>query len=132
ILWAVLHAQGHCNCPLMPTLSATQFLPAVATASAATDSLVVSLHDIAPSNREIAEKILSELARHGVRVCSLLVVPDYHHQHPIIEDRQFISWLRELESAGYEIVIHGYFHERPRHARETLRERFITRFYTRD
>jgi predicted deacetylase len=116
----------------MTTLAATQFLPAVATASAEKDSLVVSLHDIAPSNREISERILSELARHGVRVCSLLVVPNYHHQHPIIEDRQFISWLRALESEGHEIVIHGYFHERPRRTRETLRERFITRFYTRD
>ena len=116
----------------MTTLAATQFLPAVATASAAKDSFVVSLHDIAPSNREIAEKILSELAQHGIRVCSLLVVPDYHHQHPIIEDREFISWLRALESEGHEIVIHGYFHERPRRARETLRERFLTRFYTRD
>jgi uncharacterized protein len=116
----------------MTTLAATQFLPAVATVSAAKDSLIVSLHDIAPSNREIAEKILSNLGRHGVDLCSLLVVPDYHHQHPIIEDRQFISWLRALQSEGHEIVIHGYFHERPRRARETLRERFFTRFYTRD
>jgi predicted deacetylase len=116
----------------MTTATATQFLPVVATASAAQEWLVVSLHDIAPSNREVAEKTLSRLERLGVRVCSLLVVPDYHRREPMLQDRAFISWLRDLESAGHEIVIHGYFHDRPRQVREGLREKFITRFYTRD
>ena len=115
----------------MTTAAVTQFLPVVATASAAQDSLVVSLHDIAPSNRMVAEKILSSLDHLRVRVCSLLVVPDYHHLSPVAQDRSFISWLRDLESAGYEIVIHGYFHDRPRRPRENLLEKFITRFYTR-
>ena len=35
-----------------------------------------------------------------------------------------------LEADGHEIVIHGYFHERPRRAKETLRDKFLTRFYT--
>jgi predicted deacetylase len=35
-----------------------------------------------------------------------------------------------LESNGHEIVIHGYCHERPRRANETIRDRFFTRFYT--
>jgi predicted deacetylase len=114
----------------MTTAAATQFLPLVATPSAARDSVVVSIHDVAPNSREIAETILSQLGHNGIRVCSLLVVPDYHHRGPIAQDRQFVSWLRDLESAGHEIVIHGYFHERPRTARETLREMFITQFYT--
>lgn len=49
-----------------------------------------------------------------------------------MKDRQFISWLRDLESAGHEIVIHGYFHERPRGRNETWPEKFLTRFYTND
>ena len=65
-----------------------------------------------------------------MRVCSLLVVPHYHQQKLISEDREFLSWLRDLESAGHEMVIHGYFHQRPTRTGETMRERAITRFYT--
>jgi predicted deacetylase len=116
----------------MNSVTATQFLPVVATPSAAKGGLVVSLHDMAPSNREISEQIISELARNGVDVCSLLVVPDYHHQGAATEDRQFVSWLRDLESRGHEVVIHGYFHQRPRQPNETLRKRLMTRSYTKD
>lgn len=95
-------------------------------------SLVVSVHDIAPSTRETAEKIVSELSRRGVTTCSLLVVPNYHHAGSISEDRELGIWLRELEGRGHEMVIHGYFHERPRCANETAHEKFMTRFYTDD
>lgn len=114
----------------MTSAVATQFLPAVAAASATKDYLVVSLHDVAPSTRAGCDKILSELTQNGIRHCSLLVVPDYHHQGESMQDRQFVSWLRNLEAAGHEIVIHGYFHERPKSARAGLVEKFVTRFYT--
>jgi uncharacterized protein len=114
----------------MSTIAATEFLPLVATAGAAKDFIVVSLHDVAPSTRQIADTIVSELAHRGVRVCSLLVVPDYHHEGLFTRDRQFVSWLRGLEADGHEVVIHGYFHQRPRRAKETLRDQFLTRFYT--
>ena len=116
----------------MSSVAATQFMPVVATASAARDYLVVSLHDIAPSNRETSQKIISELAHKGVRVCSILVVPNYHHQGPAVQDRQFVSWMRDLESQGHEIVIHGYFHDRPRRENETFQQRLMTRSYTSD
>jgi predicted deacetylase len=41
-----------------------------------------------------------------------------------------VSWLRDLETQGHEIVIHGYFHERPARAGETFAEKFVTRIYT--
>jgi predicted deacetylase len=116
----------------MSSVAAAQFMPVVATASAKQDSLVVSLHDVAPSSRETCESILSELTRIGVSACSLLVVPDYHHQGLATEDRQFISWLRELQDKGHEIVIHGFFHERPRRTGETPQQKAVTRFYTND
>ena len=47
-----------------------------------------------------------------------------------MKDRQFVSWLRDLESAGHEIVIHGYFHERPRRTGESMRDKFLTQIYT--
>src|SRR5437899_817325 len=113
----------------MSTIAATEFLPFVATASAARDFIVVSLHDVAPSSRQIANTIISELVHRGVRVCSLLVVPDYHHEGLFTKDGEFVSWLRGLEADGHEIVIHGYFHERPRRTKETLRDKFLTTFY---
>ena len=102
----------------------------VATGAATRDFMVVSLHDVAPSSQEITNTIISELARRGVSVCSLLVIPDYHHQGLFTRDRQFVSWLRGLEADGHEIVIHGYFHERPCRAQESFRDKFVTRFYT--
>ena len=67
-----------------------------------------------------------------MRVCSLLVVPDYHHQGLFTRHRQFVSWLRRLEADGHEIAVHGYFHERPRSPNESLGDKFLTRFYTKN
>ena len=114
----------------MESAAAMEFLPVVAAPSVSRGFLVVSLHDIAPSTRIVAEKMLEELGQIGVRACSLLVVPDYHHQGLSTEDRQFVSWLRNLEATGHEIVLHGYFHERSRQMNETMRDKFLTRFYT--
>src|SRR5215472_10608883 len=114
----------------MDTIAATEFLPLVATAEAAADSVVVSLHDVAPRTQQITSTIISELSAHGVRVCSILVVPDYHHEGCLAKHREFVTWLRSLETDGHEIVIHGYFHERPPQREETLRDKFMTRFYT--
>src|ERR1041385_5830095 len=116
----------------MSTIAATEFLPLVATAGTAAYSLVVSLHDVAPPTQQITTTIISELGRHGVRVCSILVVPDYHHQGFFARHREFVTWLRGLEADRHEIVIHGYFHERPPRINESLRDKLVTRFYTRN
>jgi hypothetical protein len=116
----------------MDAVAATEFLPVVATAGSATDSLVVSLHDVAPRTQQIASTIISELGRRGVSVCSILVVPDYHHEGSFARHGEFVSWLRALEVDGHEIVIHGYFHERPRRPGESLADKLVTKFYTRN
>jgi uncharacterized protein len=116
----------------MTSVAATQFLPVAGAASISDRFLVVSLHDMAPSNWDTSKKILSELAGHGIRNASLLVVPDYHHEGSILEHQSFIAWLRELEADGHEIVIHGYFHERPRRANESMFGKFVTQIYTQD
>src|SRR5436190_8337064 len=114
----------------MESAATMEFLPVVAVPGVSRDFLVVSIHDVAPSNRELVDEMITALGYRGVRVCSLLVVPDYHHQGLFTKDRQFVSWLRDLELDGHEAVIHGYFHERPRRPEESLRDRFLTRFYT--
>lgn len=108
------------------------FLPILSAAAAPDRSCVVSLHDVAPSTQAQSIEILEELKTAGITVTSLLVVPDYHHRGKSIENAHFVSWLRELEEAGHEIVIHGYFHERPRRNGEGLRQKFLTRLYTDD
>ncbi|MDQ2868823.1 MAG: polysaccharide deacetylase family protein [Verrucomicrobiota bacterium] len=116
----------------MTGAATADFLPIAAPALSPAKALVVSIHDVAPATQSASAKILEQLAVAGVRVTSLLVVPDYHHQGKAIEDRAFVSWLKQLEADGHEIVIHGYFHQRPRRATETARDKFITRFYTQD
>ena len=113
--------------------SATSFSPILAlSAQSERASLIVSVHDVAPASRETTEKILATLSRHGVSVCSLLVVPNCHHRGSATDDHEFVRWLKNLEAQGHEIVIHGYFHQRPRREAESLRHKFITRLYTSD
>ncbi len=114
----------------MTSVAATQFLPVVATPSATKDFLVVSIHDVAPVTRAIVSKMIAELAQRGVHHTSLLVVPNYHHQGASTADQTFVSWLRQLEAAGHEIVLHGYFHQRPRADSEEFFDAIVTRFYT--
>lgn len=94
--------------------------------------LVVSIHDVAPATRDKIERILADLARHAVEVCSLLVVPDYHRTGRSLADPDFRAWLQEMEARGHEIVIHGFYHERARRLKEGARARLVTRFYTAD
>jgi predicted deacetylase len=110
---------------------AADFLPVLA-AESPTRSFVVSVHDVAPATREASGKIIAALRDAGVRTASLLVVPNYHRQGSAAEDPDFISWLRDLEARGYEVVIHGYFHQRSRRPDEQMIEKFMTRIYTRD
>jgi predicted deacetylase len=107
-------------------------LPSIFALSAEADreALVVSVHDVAPATRSIVEEIVAELSHHRIPVCSLLVIPNYHHRGSFTEDRSFVRWLQDLEAQGHEIVIHGYFHERPRRDDENLPEKFFTRLYT--
>lgn len=98
----------------------------------AAQSLVVSLHDVAPATWETCRRILAEFQDCAIRTCSLLVVPNYHHHGSSFENRAFVSWLQELDKAGHEIVIHGYFHQRPRRAGDSLTNRFVTQVYTQD
>jgi predicted deacetylase len=116
----------------MSSTAATTFLPLGATARIEKGSLIVSVHDVAPATQQVTEKILIELAHRGVSICSMLVVPNYHHLGSSVENREFSLWLQELEGRGHEIVIHGYFHERPRQPNEAFRAKIVTRFYTND
>lgn len=93
-------------------------------------ALVVSMHDVSPRTRPIFEKMLAEVADWGVDRCSLLVIPDHHRLGRFRDDPGFCRWLEGLAAAGHELVVHGYYHQRPRQAAESLLARWITRVYT--
>src|SRR5262249_77627 len=116
---------------LMTEAVAADFLPVLA-AESPRRSFVVSVHDVAPGTKEGSAEIIAALKDGGVRTASLLVIPNYHGRGSATGDPDFVSWLRDLEARGYEIVIHGYFHQRPRRGNERMTEKFMTRIYTRD
>lgn len=109
-----------------------EFLPMLSAAAAPARWCIVSLHDVAPETQAQSIEVLEQLRHIGIPLTSLLVVPDYHHRGKAVENARFVSWLRELEETGHEIVIHGYFHERPRRNGEGMRAKLLTRVYTGD
>lgn len=95
-------------------------------------ALVVSVHDVSPHTMPAVQALVASMAEVGVHRTSLLVVPDHHHRGHFLNYPVFCAWLGEKAAAGHEIVAHGYYHQRPRRAGETLRDRFTTRLYTAD
>ncbi len=95
-------------------------------------ALVVSIHDVSPFTRPDCERMLADLQSARIATLSLLVIPDHHGRGHFLADAGFCQWLRELEAAGNEIVIHGFTHQRARMAGESLADQAMTRFYTRD
>ncbi len=83
----------------------------------------VSIHDVSPAWEREVEVALEMAHAHGVRP-ALLVVPDFHGKAPLLEHPAFCARLRELQAAGHEIYLHGYFHRARTwndHATETAR-----------
>lgn len=77
-------------------------------------SLVVSIHDVSPLTREATQEMLRDLEEVGVARTSLLVIPDHHHKAAIGADPAFCEWLRCQQERGHEVVLHGYYHKRPK------------------
>jgi predicted deacetylase len=69
----------------------------------------VSIHDVSPAWRDEVDLALEAAHAHGVRP-ALLVVPDFHGRAPLHADPEFCERLRELQSTGHEIYLHGYYH----------------------
>ncbi len=93
-------------------------------------ALAVSVHDVSPWTRGATERMLADLARAGVGVTSLLVVPDHHHRGRVDQDANFVSWLREKQAGGHEVVLHGFYHQREPQPGAGWRQRMITEHYT--
>lgn len=72
--------------------------------------------------------MLADLEAAGVGRTSLLVIPNHHHRAPLAEDPGFQAGLRDLAAVGHEIVLHGYYHQRP--ASGQWKTRIVTECYT--
>lgn len=53
---------------------------------------------------------LDRLNEIGIQQASLLVVPNWYNRSPIWENRDFMTWLRELADQDHEICLHGHSH----------------------
>jgi uncharacterized protein len=69
----------------------------------------VSIHDVSPAWADQVEAALEVCAAADVRP-ALLVVPNFHGRAPLGDDPRFCARLRELQAAGHEIYLHGFFH----------------------
>lgn len=92
-------------------------------------SLAVSIHDVSPWTQAPVEAMLADLLSAGVGVASLLVVPDHHHRGSVVANPDFLDWLRALQSAGHEIVLHGFYHRREPRGGGVLKH-LVTEHYT--
>jgi predicted deacetylase len=69
----------------------------------------VSIHDVSPAWEREVEDALALCARFGVKP-ALLVVPDFHGRAPLGEHPAYAARLRQLEAAGHEVYLHGFYH----------------------
>ena len=72
----------------------------------------VSIHDVSPRWRDEVETALGWCHAVGVKP-GLLVVPEFHHRHPLADDGAYCDRLRALASDGHEVFLHGYYHLAP-------------------
>lgn len=89
-------------------------------------ALVISIHDVSPLTRARVEAMLADLLALGAGRTSLLVIPNHHHKAPMLEDAGYCRWLAETAARGHEVVLHGYYHLRPKGAGSNL----VTEHYT--
>jgi predicted deacetylase len=73
-------------------------------------TLLLSLHDVAPPfQRQLHELWLMCVTR-GVRP-ALLVVPNWHGEHPLQCNTRFVDWLYARVDQGARIFLHGERHD---------------------
>lgn len=93
------------------------------------DCFVVSFHDLAPHCQEVCQDVLNQLAAIGIHRATLLVTPKWHDGESIDRRPDFLDWLRERESQGHEVCLHGYTH-RAESVRGGIVAQAIGRIYT--
>lgn len=86
--------------------------------------LIVSLHDVAPSKAELCRRWVEILNERNIHA-TMLVVPGRWNGSSLETSPQFVSWLREVESQGHEIAIHGLHHSIDKQYRTKWQRHFM-------
>src|SRR5690348_13414008 len=72
--------------------------------------LLASIHDVSPRFEDEVSRLADMLNPHvGTRI-AMLVVPNHWGDAPIIRRSAFAARLRGWADAGFEMLLHGYFH----------------------
>ncbi|MFD1815584.1 DUF2334 domain-containing protein [Rhodococcus gannanensis] len=72
-----------------------------------TATLIVSVSGIRDDTRDVVDEIANEMDRRGVPL-SLLVAPRLKDKYRLVRDEGTQQWLRDRQSRGDAIVLHGY------------------------
>ena len=69
----------------------------------------VSIHDVSPAfSGEVAEALA--MCHDAGAKPSLLVVPDFHGEAPLLSDEPMCARLRDLQARGHDVYLHGLLH----------------------
>jgi predicted deacetylase len=72
--------------------------------------VLVTIHDVAPPLMPAVERLWAICAERQVKP-GLLVVPEWHGQWPIENDRSCIEWVLARAAEGAEVFLHGERHD---------------------
>ena len=89
------------------------------------------VHDAAPSTWPECAALLRMLDELGAQPVTILVVPHYHYQNPIINDARFVAALGARLARGDELALHGFHHRDDEPPPRTLRGFVLRRMLTR-
>ncbi|HTA66339.1 MAG TPA: polysaccharide deacetylase family protein [Xanthomonadaceae bacterium] len=90
----------------------------------------VVLHDVAPSTWPLYRDFVKAIDGIGAIPLSLLVVPDFHHEGSIADDRAFRAEMDARIARGDELVLHGFHHADEAPPPRRPRDVFMRRIYT--
>ena len=94
-------------------------------------SVAFVVHDVAPGTWTACAQLLQMLDDLGARPVTILVVPHYHYQDPIVKDARFVAALDRRLARGDELALHGFHHRDdeppPRTLRGFVERRMLTR-----
>ncbi len=97
-------------------------------------ALIVSFHDVTPWSYEACAAFAKELMAVGVTAFTWLVVPLWHGRIRLTPDSPCAQWLRQRQSCGDDMVVHGLTHRwngsQASTAMESFRSFFVRRVYT--
>lgn len=82
-------------------------------------TVLVSLHDVASPFAPQLRELWAMCFDYGVRP-ALLVVPNWHGEHPLDDDRRFTDWLYARVDQGARVFLHGERHDEADMARTAV------------